>query len=133
MTDAPSAGLLGSTQARSLALAVAASRIGLGVAALLAPARVLRPWVGGTADQPGMAVLGRALAGRDIALGMGTLMAARHGHGIRGWVEAGACSDTVDSASTLAGWSNLPARGRVLVLAASVGAAVAGAMAARSL
>lgn len=133
MAHSPSAGILGSTQARNLAVVVAASRVGLGVAALLAPARVLRPWVGDSADQPGMGALGRALAGRDVALGLGTLMAARQGRGIRAWVEAGALSDTVDSTSTLLGWGELPARGRILVLAASIGAALAGGVAARSL
>lgn len=133
MARSPSPGTLGRPQARTLALAVAASRVGLGLAALLAPARVLRPWVGDTTDRPGAPVLARALAGRDIALGLGTLLAARHDREIRGWVEAGTLSDTVDSVSTLVGWATLPPRGRVLVLAASIGAAGMGALAARSL
>jgi len=63
------------------ATAVAASRVGVGVVALAAPALVSRSWAGGagggaSGQIPGQ-VLGRALGGRDLALGLGALAALR--------------------------------------------------------
>jgi hypothetical protein len=57
------------------AVAVAVSRIGLGVVALTRPAVVARPWVGPSGESQAGRVLGRALGGRDLALGLGTLAA----------------------------------------------------------
>ena len=59
------------------ATAVAVSRLGVGVVAVAAPARVSRAWVGGAGGGPSGRVLGRALGGRDLALGLGTLAALR--------------------------------------------------------
>ena len=59
------------------ATAVAVSRIGVGVVAFAAPALVSRSWVGGAGGGPSGRVLGRALGGRDLALGLGTLAALR--------------------------------------------------------
>ncbi len=58
------------------AAAVAVSRVGVGVVALAAPALVSRSWVGGAGGLSGR-VLGRALGGRDLALGLGALAALR--------------------------------------------------------
>jgi hypothetical protein len=75
------------------AMAVAVSRVGVGVVAFAAPGLVSRSWTGGAGDGPsgqvpgqlpgqvpGRAlghVLGRALGGRDLALGLGALVALR--------------------------------------------------------
>lgn len=59
------------------ATAVAVSRIGVGVVAFAAPALVSRAWVGGAGGGPSGRVLGRALGGRDLALGLGALAALR--------------------------------------------------------
>ena len=59
------------------ATAVAVSRIGVGVVAFAAPALVSRSWVGGAGGGPSGRVLGRALGGRDLALGLGALAALR--------------------------------------------------------
>ena len=75
------------------AVAVAVGRVGLGVVALTRPAVVARPWVGPTGESQAGRVLGRALGGRDLALGLGTLAALQSsaGPGIdqpaqcRGW------------------------------------------------
>jgi hypothetical protein len=45
--------------------------------AFAAPALVSRSWVGGAGGGPSGRVLGRALGGRDLALGLGTLAALR--------------------------------------------------------
>ncbi len=71
------------------AMAVAVSRVGVGVVAFAAPGLVSRSWTGGAGDgpsgqEPGQVpgrvlgqVLGRALGGRDLALGLGALAALR--------------------------------------------------------
>ncbi len=119
--------------ARRLALGVAAARIGLGVVAAVAPTVVARPWIGEEAHGPGAKVLGRALGGRDLALGLGPVLAARRGAPFRGWVEAAVLADLVDTGATLVAFRRLPRRSRWLVLASAAGAAVAGGLAARSL
>jgi hypothetical protein len=125
--------LLPAGPARRLALGVAAARIGLGVVAAVAPTVVARPWIGEEAHGPGAKVLGRALGGRDLALGLGPVLAARRDAPIRGWVEAAALADGVDTVATLVAFRRLPRRGRWLVLATAGGAAAAGVLAAQSL
>jgi hypothetical protein len=117
--------------ARRLALVLAAARVGVGLTALVAPNLVTRPWIGDQAGGLAAAVLGRALGGRDIALGLGLLMSARRQRPLRGWVEAGALADLVDTATTAWVFGRLPQRGRLLVLATASTAGVAGALVAR--
>ncbi len=117
--------------ARSAVVAVAALRVVLGIGAVVRPELVARPWIGHD-DGPGTAVLGRALGGRDIALGLGLLLAANHDGPLRGWTEAAALADTGDVVATLAAFGRLPLRGRLVVLAAAGGAAAVGWWAARA-
>ncbi len=119
--------------ARSVAAVVAGLRVALGLAALAAPDLVARPWIGGHGTGPGRRVLARALGGRDMALGLGALLALRRGAPLRGWVEAAALSDTLDACATLLDLRHLPPGGRMAVLGASGGAAITGVLAARSL
>jgi hypothetical protein len=110
---------------------VAVGRVGLGVAALVSPSVPARPWVGASADELGAQVFGRALGARDLALGFGALAAARAASsGSRpagAWYAAGALSDALDVAVTVAAWRRLPRATRWLVAASAGGAAVAGA------
>ncbi len=112
------------------ARAVAVVRIGLGVAALVSPRIAARPWVGGSADAPAGAVLGRAAGVRDLVLGAGVLVASRQGsRAERTWVAAGAVCDAVDATTTVVQWRRLAA-GRLLVAGAAVAATTVGALAA---
>lgn len=115
--------------ARRLAQADALGRAALGVAALVRPSVPARPWVGEPANQHQVTVLGRALGGRDIALGLGALRALQRGTGpdALAWVAAGAAADATDTAATLAAWGRLPSGGRVKVLALAGGSAAVGA------
>jgi hypothetical protein len=115
----------GHAWSRNVAIAVAAGRVALGAVALVSPAVVARPWVGDD-DGPSRAVLGRALGGRDVALGLGLLSAANHDRHLRGWVEAAALADSADVVATLLAFDRLPRKGRLAVLAAAGGAAAAG-------
>ncbi len=116
---------------RYAATAVAAGRVGLGVAALAWPSLPARPWVGSSADELGAQVFGRALGARDLALGLGALAAARktpeYPQSAGAWFAAGALSDALDVAVTAAAWRRLPRATRWLVAASAGGAAVAGA------
>jgi len=116
------------------ALAVAAGRVALGLTALAWPAVPARPWVGASADDLAARVFGRALGARDLALGLGALAAlARPGAEpgpAASWVAAGALSDALDVAASLASWDDLPRLTRWLVAASAGGAALTGAAAA---
>jgi hypothetical protein len=116
-------------QARLCSVGLAAGRVAIGVVALLRPALVARPWVGGThASAPGGVVLGRAVGGRDVALGAGALFAAWRGdeRALRGLTLAGAFCDLVDTVATAASWRELPAWGRLAVIGVAGGGAVLG-------
>jgi len=124
---------------RGGATAIAAARTAIGVVALAAPTLVTRPWLGPDRG-PAARVLGRALGGRDLALGLGALAALQQpaagprpvGHpGI--WIGLGALSDAMDVLATVAAWDELPPVGRWLIAMSAGGAAVAGAAAVGSL
>jgi hypothetical protein len=117
--------------------AVAAARVGLGLAALARPSLPARPWVGPSADELGSQVFGRALGARDLALGLGALAAAGNAsadtRSAGAWYAAGALSDALDVAVTVAAWPRLPRVTRWLVAASAGAAAItsaAGAVAA---
>jgi hypothetical protein len=116
------------------AVAVAVGRLGLGVVALTRPAVVARPWVGPSGESQAGRVLGRALGGRDLALGLGTLAALQSsaGRGIDqpalsrvalSWVGLSGLADGFDLLITVGSWRTLPARERWLIVLASGGAA----------
>ena len=114
---------------RPLALAIAAIRVALGAVAYAAPDAVARPWVGAASEPHQVAVLGRALGGRDLALGLGALGTRRDQAALWRWVCLGVLSDSGDALATLLSFRRLPTKGRWLVLASSAGAAMAGAAA----
>jgi hypothetical protein len=118
-------------QARRIAEAIAAGRIAIGVVALVAPTVPLRPWVGRDfAWQPRAKLLARSLGARDLALGIGVMLAVRHKAPVRGWVEGAALADAGDAVATLLAFPKLPKGGRWLVLASAAGAAAAARLAA---
>jgi hypothetical protein len=117
--------------ARALAASVAWGRIGLGLTAMLTPAVPLRPWVGrDIAWRPRAKMLARALGARDIALGVGVILALRHDAPVRGWVEGGGLADAGDLVATLLAFGTLPRLGRWAVLGSTAGAVAASRLAA---
>jgi hypothetical protein len=112
-------------QARQLAASVAWIRVGIGVVAMLAPTVVARPWVGSDASRPTSKVFARAMGVRDLALGLGVILAMRHDAPVRGWVEGGGLADTGDVLATLLAFGSLPRFSRWLVVASAGGGAVA--------
>lgn len=78
--------------------AVAVLRIGVGVAGLLAPRVLARAMLRAERDPRSAVVALRSFAGRDLALGLGALLAARRGPAaVRGWVEAAGLADATDA------------------------------------
>ena len=118
-------------KARQIAEAVAIGRIGIGIVALVAPTVPLRPWVGRDfAWQPRAKLLARSLGARDLALGIGVMLALRHKAPVRGWVEGSGLADAGDTLATLLAFGKLPKSGRWLVLLSAGGAAAAARLAA---
>ena len=111
-------------EARASARALASARVALGVTAFALPRLPARPWVGTDAARPSVGVMGRALGARDVALGLGALLALRGDGPVRGWLEAGGLADAGDVAATILAWRNGPRFGRWLVLAAATGGVV---------
>jgi hypothetical protein len=53
-------------------------------------------------------LLARMLGGRDIALGLGTVIALDRGKPVRGWLEGAALADAVDCLACLLARTELP-------------------------
>jgi hypothetical protein len=123
---------LSHARARQIATIDGIARCALGAAAFAAPGLPLTPWVGDAGQDGPVRLLARALGCRDVALGVGALMALRHDAPVRGWVEAGGLADAGDVAVTLGTFRALPRRGRWLVLAAASAGAIAAVLVAPS-
>ena len=80
----------------SLAMALARCRIAIGVAAVVAPGLATRVMAAGRGPKGVAPLFARMLGGRDVALGLGTVIALDRGKPVRGWLEGSALSDTVD-------------------------------------
>jgi hypothetical protein len=123
--------------ARAATRAIAAARIALGGTFLVVPGLALRLWPGRpgtTAEDRAMArLLARSVGGRDVALGVGALLALSHDAPVRGWVEAAMLADMVDAVAIGIAFKGLPRARAALMFAASLGTAVAGRRVASSL
>jgi len=118
--------------ARETARQISIARMGFGVAFMAAPAFFGGIWVGPDASRPAGKLLFRALGARDFALGLGTLLAMRHGRPARGWLEASGLADFADFVATLLARDALaPASRAVTVAIAAPSAALCGLTAAR--
>jgi hypothetical protein len=90
---------------------LALTRIGVGAVGLLAPGLFGRVWLGPDGDRHTTRLAMRSVASRDLALGLGVLLAQRRNAPVRGWVEAGALADFLDGVASILGFGSLP-RGR---------------------
>lgn len=82
-----------------LAMTVARCRIAIGLAAVVSP-RLATRVMGRGRPSDGMAPLfARMLGARDVALGLGTVIALDRGAPVRGWVEGSALADAADCIS----------------------------------
>lgn len=73
-------------------------RIAIGAAMVLAPRLATRRFLKADAASPDAVTAWRTAGARDLALGLGTLFAARRDSpAVRGWLEAGALADGLDT------------------------------------
>jgi len=108
---------------RGPAAAVAALRVGYGIALTGAPARLGRRWLGPqSAGRPTQVAL-RGLGARDAVINAGALVAAVRGDAVRPWLAAAIAGDLADLGATVAGRDGLPdgsPRLAAAVIAASI-------------
>jgi hypothetical protein len=117
-----------------MAYLVAWGRMGIGVTAVVAPSRMARPWIGEAADRDGALLLARAMGGRDLALGIGTLRGlAQSDQAARPWVALGGLADGIDAVATVVAFGALPRRSRWAIAALTIGAAAVSTRAASAL
>jgi len=109
------------------------ARAVIGGAMVLAPATSMRFWIGDERKEFGTRLITRAFGMREIAIGVGTVLAVDHDAPVRGWLEVGVLIDTSDALTTLLAYRKLPRVGRTLVAAGAATAAVMGARLARQL
>ncbi len=103
--------------------ALALTRIVIGAGLLINPTGLGRAL--GASDPPQTAPLGRLLGAREIAIGLGTLVAWRRGQSTAAWVAAQAISDGSDTAAFAAAAISgrvSPARGWGMAAFAASGA-----------
>lgn len=100
-----------------LARALSLTRVLIGTAAFVAPKRFARAWTGDAGSGPATSMAMRGLGIRDVALGLGTLLAIERGRGARSWLEACALADAGDALGTLAAFGDLPGLRRFAALA----------------
>jgi hypothetical protein len=85
----------------TLALGIARARIAIGLAAVVSPRLATRAMSArGTPYGIGPA-LARMLGARDVALGLGTVIALDRGAPVRGWLEGSALADAADCIACL--------------------------------
>jgi hypothetical protein len=114
-------------------MGIAIGRIAIGAGLIVAPERAARGWVGRDAGRPGTQVLGRGLGVRDVALGVGGLLALRRGEDATAWLQGAAFADAVDLGATVVAGSDLPIAGRIGTVVMAGGGAVAGLACARAI
>lgn len=111
---------------------IAAGRIAIGVGATVAPSAGARFQFG--AAPPALTMTVRMLGARDLALGVGALIAMGHGGApLRLWTQAGVLADAVDALAFARTGRLADVRGARLTTAVATAAAICGAWAARRL
>ena len=104
-------------------MSVARCRIAIGMAAVLTPGVAARVLGGRRASEGIAPLLARMLGARDVALGLGTVIALDRGKPVRGWLEGSALADTVDCVACVLAREEMPSL--VFGAAAGLGAASA--------
>ena len=64
---------------RDIAISQARGRIAIGVALVAAPGLAVRGWIGDDASRPATKVVTRALGAREVAIGLGIVIAIDRG------------------------------------------------------
>ncbi len=106
---------------------IAGGRVLIGAGLLVAPGEVGKGWLGKQAEDPLIQMLMRVVGIRDLAVGLGGVLAlSREGGGARNWILAGAACDAVDATVTLLARDQLEDQAVAGLLAIAAPAAVGG-------
>lgn len=124
---------LAAMDATTAALGLARGRIAFGVAALAAPRRSARVMGAGRRPRATVVVLTRMVGGRDLALGLGTMIAIDRGKPVRGWLEGSALADAADCAACILSHGELPRNVTRATVAIAGVSAIAGIVLSRRL
>lgn len=108
-------------------------RAAIGAVLFFAPRFSARAWTGEDPRGVTSNLAVRGMGARDLALGVGLLLAIERGSSVRGWLEAGALVDSADAAGTLAQWGSLGTPRALVLLAGEIAAALFGSRLAQSL
>jgi hypothetical protein len=109
---------------RALAAGLAAGRIAIGAASLLAPGVLGRTVMGRHGAGDGTRLFARMVGARDLGLGLGLLVALERRAPVHGWLEASAAVDAIDAAAVLVARRHI----RAAVFPGVLGLAAAGAL-----
>jgi peptide-methionine (R)-S-oxide reductase len=114
--------------AATTARMIAAGRAAIGISALLLPGPVGRMFLGKRlVEAAGGRAAVRTIGARDLALGIGLLIAERRGRPVRGWLEAGVAVDALDAFVAIFAAPGVPLLNRVAIALLGGGTALAGA------
>ena len=127
------AGSSGCMDNATLAIWLGRCRIAIGVVIVVAPRFATKRMSANHKAEGVEPVFARMLGARDIALGLGTVLAVDKGTPVRGWLEGAALADTADCVSAALGHRRLSARAVKGTVALAGASAVAGALLARRL
>lgn len=111
---------------RDIARLLSVGRVAFGAFMVLAPRRAARIWTGETEDSAISAMAVRGLGARDVAIGMGTLVALEEDGDVAGWLQAGIVSDAGDALGVFSNFGRLGGLRRWALLATSCTAVYAG-------
>ncbi len=111
-------------EARALAVGLAGGRIAIGVVSLLAPGLVGRAMMGPDGDSGGTRLFLRVVGARDLALGIGVLVALDRDPPVHSWLRASVVIDGLDAVGSVLARRRL----RPTVFPAAPAAATAGAL-----
>jgi hypothetical protein len=111
-------------QERALVVSLAGGRVAIGVVSLLAPGLVGRTLTGRDGSASGTPLFARMVGARDLAVGLGLLVALNRGAPVRGWLEASAVVDGIDATACLLARNHI----RTSVFPGVLGLAATGAL-----
>jgi hypothetical protein len=112
--------------ASDIATLMSGLRVAFGAVLFFMPAKTAKVWSAQGAESPAAVVASRGMGGRDIALGLGALLAIGNDKPVRGWIEAAAFSDLLDAVSAALSFRKLPPVRALLMGASAAGAAMLG-------
>lgn len=110
---------------RLLTRLFASGRIGLGLALFAAPRTAARLWLGHEVSAAG-GLLARGLGARDLAIGVGQLVALDDHRDVDTWLDAAIAADAADAAAAVLARDELDARVVAGTVVVALGAAAAG-------